>query len=284
MYSKPSAPRSIGGVLDDAFRLGRAGFSKTWPLAFAAQIIVALPIVYFKTQFGAGDLGDMQANMMAMQSPAYGIAYLVVALLSAGFQNAIAAQNIGTAENIERTMGESLSIGFRLLPRAVLMGLLLMLGFLLIAICFIIPGLFVGQLGRVALIALFSIPFFFYLGRVFLGNVIFVAEDTGAYASLLRSWHLTKDNYWRTAAILTVLFVVFFVLLFVVGMLTGFAAAALGGAKGSVALAMVQLISAVANTLYTPFISAVLLSIYYDLRLRKQGTDLSASNDSLATR
>lgn len=284
MYSKPSAPRSIGGVLADAFRLGRAGFSKTWPLAFAAQIIVALPIVYFKTQFGAGDLSDMQANMMAMQSPAYGIAYLGVALLSAGFQNAIAAQNIGTAENIERTMGESLSIGFRLLPRAVLMGLLLMLGFLLIAICFIIPGLFVGQLGRVALIALFSIPFFFYLGRVFLGNVIFVAEDTGAYASLLRSWHLTKDNYWRTAAILTVLFVVFFVLLFVVGMLTGFAAAALGGAKGSVALAMVQLISAVANTLYTPFISAVLLSIYYDLRLRKQGTDLSASNDSLATR
>jgi hypothetical protein len=287
VYSKPSAPRSIGGVLDDGIRLGRAAFAKTWPLAFAAQIFYALPMVFFGSQLGA-DAGSMQASMMAMQSSGFragfGVVYLAVLLVAIGFHNAIVAQNLGAAEGIERTMGESLSIGFRLVPRGVLMGILVALGFVLIAICFIIPGIFVGQLGRAALIALFLVPLFFYLGRLFLGNVIYVAEDSGAYASLLRSWHLTKDNYWRTAAILTVLFVMVFVTLFVVGLLTGFAAAALVAAKSTMSLLVVQLISAAANTLYIPFISAVVLSVYYDLKLRKEGTDLASRVDSLATR
>jgi hypothetical protein len=83
---------------------------------------------------------------------------------------------------------------------------------------------------------------------------------------------------------LTVLFVMVFVTLFVVGLLTGFAAAALVAAKSTMSLLVVQLISAAANTLYIPFISAVVLSVYYDLKLRKEGTDLASRVDSLATR
>jgi hypothetical protein len=289
VYSKPSAPRSIGGVLDDGFRLGRAAFAKTWPLAFAAQILVALPFVLFKAQSGGGALGGgalgdgAQANMMALQSPGYSLLYLALALVSAGFQNAITAQNDSVARGADRTMGESLSIGFRLLPRTLLLGLLLVLGFLLIAVCFIIPGLFVGRAGRVLLVALFLVPVFFYLGRVFLANVIFVVEDAGAYASLLRSWQLTKDHFWRTGAILTVLFVVLIVVLLLIGFLSGLVAVTLG-AKGAISVTVVQLISAGGNTLFTPFISAVLLSIYYDLKLRKEGTDLAGRVESLATR
>jgi hypothetical protein len=37
---------------------------------------------------------------------------------------------------------------------------------------------------------------------------------------------------------------------------------------------LVQLISAAGYTLFIPFISAVSLSIYYDLKFRKEGTDL----------
>jgi len=283
VYSKPSAPRSIGGVLDDGFRLGRAAFAKTWPLAFAAQILVALPIVLFKVQNGAAALGAMQSNMMALQSPGYSLLYLVLALVSAGFQNAITAQNASAAESAERTMSESLSIGFRLLPRALLLGLLLVLGFLLIGVCFMIPGIFLGRAGRVLLVVLFLVPVCFYLGRVFLANVIFVVEDLGAYASLQRSWQLTKDNFWRTAAILTVSLIILIVVLLVIGFLSGIVAVTLG-AKGAMSLTVVQLISAAGNTLFIPFVSAVLLSIYYDLKLRKEGTDLAGRVDSVATR
>jgi hypothetical protein len=271
VYSKPSAPRSIGGVLEDGFRLGRTGYSKTWPLAFSAQVLVALPLVIFKIQSGAGDVGAVQANMMAMQSPGYSLVYMALALVSAGFQNAITAQNASVAQGAARTMGESLSIGFRLLPRALLLGLLLVFGFLMIAICFIIPGFFVGIAGRYLLIALYFVPLFFYLVRVILANVIFVADDAGAYASLLRSWHLTKGNYWRTAAVLGVLLLIFLALLLVAAFLSGIAAPALGAASSTAAVILMQSIPAVGNTLLTPFISAVLLSIYYDLRLRERG-------------
>jgi hypothetical protein len=276
LYSKPSAPRSIGGVLDDGFRLGRAAFAKTWPLAFAAQILVALPIVLFNVKngtaaLGGGALGDgaMQSNMMALQSPGYSLFYLALVLASVGFQNAITAQNASAAESAARTMGESLSIGFRLLPRTLLLGLLLLLGFLLIAVCFMIPGFLLGQAGRVLLMVLFLVPICFYVGRVFLANVIFVAEDSGAYASLLRSWQLTKDHFWRTGAILTVLFIALIAMLLLIGFVTGIVAVILG-AKSALTVTLAQLLSAAGNTLFIPFVSAVLLSIFYDLKLRKE--------------
>jgi hypothetical protein len=273
VYRKPSAPRSIGGVLEDGLRLGRAGFSMTWPLALAAQILVALPIVIFKLQFGEADLGVVQSNAMALQSPQYSLLYFALALVSAGFQNAITAQNAAVAQSLPRNRGESLSIGFRLLPRTLALGLLLVAGILLLGICFLIPAFFMASTGRLLLLLLFLIPLFFYLGRIFLANVIFVVEDAGAYASLLRSWQLTQDHYWRTSAILSVLLVILVLVLAVIGFLTGMVAAVLG-ARSGLTLTLVQSISAAANALFTPFISAVLLAIYYDLGLRKEGGDL----------
>jgi hypothetical protein len=281
VYSKPTAPRSIGGVLGDGLRLGWAGFSKTWPLALFAQILVALPIIFFKARFGDADLGSVQANMMALQSPTYSLIYLALALLSAGFQNAITAQNASVAQSLPSTMGDSLAIGFRLLPRAVLLGILLLLGFLLIGICFMIPAIFVGIGARTLLMVLFLVPLFYYLGRFILANVIFVAEDVAAYASLLRSWLLTKDHYWRTSAILSVLLIMFVAVLLAVGLLTGVIGAVLG-AKGTLSLSLVQGISALANMLFTPFISAVLLAVYYDLKLRQDGEGLGETRGLVA--
>jgi hypothetical protein len=273
VYSKPSAPRSIGGVLEDGYRLGRAGFSRTWPLALAAQILVALPFLILKLQFGYFDIGDIESNMMLLQSPKYSLLYFALAVLSAAFQNAITAQNAAVAQGVARSMAESMSIGVRLLPRTMLLALLLVAGFLLIAICFMMAGFFAGQTGRLLLALLFLIPVFFYLGRVFLANVIFVVEDIGAYASLLRSWHLTQDHYWRTSTILSVLLIVLIAVLALITGLTGVVATVLG-ARNTMTLALVELISAAANMVFTPFISAVLLAIYYDLGLRKEGKGL----------
>src|SRR6185312_2273186 len=39
MYTRPTAPRSIGGVLDDAIRLYRAAFSRCWVLALGGGVL-----------------------------------------------------------------------------------------------------------------------------------------------------------------------------------------------------------------------------------------------------
>jgi hypothetical protein len=275
LYSKPSAPRSIGGVIDDGFRLGQAAFSKTWPLALAAEILAALPLLIFKLQNGAEDLGDEQAYLMLSQSPKYSILYMVLAFVWFGLQNAVIVQTVGVAASTPRSLRKSVLSGFRLLPRTLLFWLLMALGFLLIATCFIIPGRLLGDTGRVVLLALSVIPLGFYFGRIFLASSILVVEDIGAYASLLRSWHLTEGHFWRSSAILSLLSVIFIVAALLAGLLTSLAAGvvtAVLGARSALTLALVELLSAALTMAFMPFTSAILLSIYYDLRLRKQET------------
>ena len=43
MFVKPTAPRSVGGVFEDAFRLYRQLGSGAWLLALAFQLVVAVP-------------------------------------------------------------------------------------------------------------------------------------------------------------------------------------------------------------------------------------------------
>jgi hypothetical protein len=275
VYSKPSVPRSIGGVLDDGFRLGQAAFSKTWPLALLGEILAALPLFIFKTQSGAEDLNDVQAYLMLSQSPEFALLYVVFTFAWFGLQNAITVQTVGVALGIPRTVRESMLIGFRLLPRAIFFWLLMAFGILLIATCFIIPGRFLGDTDRVFFLALSVVPLGFYLGRIFLANSIFVLEDIGAYASLLRSWHLTQGHFWRSGAILSLLGIIFVVAALVAGLVTSLAAGvviAVLGARSTTTLIMVELISAVATMAFMPFTAAVLVSIYYDLKLRKEGS------------
>ena len=275
MYSKPSAPRSIGGVLDDGFRLAQASFSKTWPLALAGEILLALPLFIFKVQNGAQDLDDIQAYLMMSQSPGSSLLYALIAFVWAGLQNAINAQTASVASGSPRTIGESTSIGFRLLPRTLWLGFLLTFGFLLIAICFVIPGSFLGDPARLLIAALALIPLLYYFGRIFLANVIFVVEDLGAYPALLRSWHLTQNHYWRAGAILSLLAVILLVvglLATLVTFLAGGLLAAVLGARSTLTLTLVELISAAANMVVMALTSAMLLSIYYDLKLRQEGT------------
>jgi hypothetical protein len=77
------------------------------------------------------------------------------------------------------------------------------------------------------------------------------------------------------------LIIVIAVLFLVVGVIAGIVAAILG-TKALATTALIQLISLLGNTLITPLYSAVAVSIYYDLKLRKEGADLAGRVHALA--
>jgi len=58
-----------------------------------------------------------------MNSMGLSLAYLVFSIAAIGFHNAVIAQTDGAARSAGETIGQSLSIGFRLLGRTFLMGL-----------------------------------------------------------------------------------------------------------------------------------------------------------------
>jgi hypothetical protein len=281
VYTIPTEPRSIGGVLDDGLKLWRAAFAKTWPIAVLGQLLLAIPLIIYWIQFGVPLAGQQATVLMMRGSVGLSLTYLVFSIAAIGFHNAVIAQTDGTARNAGETIGQSLSIGFRLLGRAFLLGIIL--GF---AIAVPVAVLFLVLLGASTLVRLIVgavavVAVFYAVGKVVLGTVVLIVEDRRATDSLRRSWNLTTGYWWHVAIILTVLIIVIVALFLFIGIIAGVVAASMGSTSGMPGL-LIQVITLLGNTLITPLYSAVLVAIYYDLKLRKEGADLAGRVNALA--
>ena len=141
MYTRPTEPRSIGGVLDDGFRLWKAAFSKAWPIALMGQVLMVIPLAIYWVQFGAPIGAKQVAAAMMFNSVGLSLAYLVFSIAAIGFHNAVIAQTDASTSTAGQSIGESLSIGFRLLGRAFLLGFLVALAVALpVGVLFVILG------------------------------------------------------------------------------------------------------------------------------------------------
>jgi hypothetical protein len=293
VYTIPTEPRSIGGVLDDGLRLWRDSLGRTWPLALLAQLVVAIPflVLGYKLQ-GAVPMvpgvpsrpmsaANAQAMLNLFKSPAIWLTYLGIVVLSALLYTALVLRIAAVANGVTSSLGAALSSALRLLPR-------LLLQFLLFFAAAAVVGVAVALLalsGNRALVGLvFIILFFvgaFVFGRVFFASLVLILDDAGAAESIAISWRLTRGYWWRCAGILLVLFIIGLVFSLVVG----FISAALGGALGTSSLlasGISQFFSLLVNAVLGSLYPAVLIAILHDLRLRRQGGDLLSRADALA--
>jgi hypothetical protein len=138
--------------------------------------------------------------------------------------------------------------------------LILVVGFLL----FIVPGM------------LFSVS-------LMLSFLILIVEGGSPFAAMARSHRLIWGNWWRAFAILSIGTLVWSVAYVAFGSIAG-AIAAFGGVKDLAfnILMSSTFIAVVLNVFTVPFITALMLAIYWDVKLRKEGDDLSERIDALA--
>ncbi len=68
VYSYPSAPRTIGGVLDDAIHLFRESLPRSWPLALLAQSGAIFANLNMSPEIRDGATIDPQAVLHALPS------------------------------------------------------------------------------------------------------------------------------------------------------------------------------------------------------------------------
>jgi uncharacterized membrane protein YciS (DUF1049 family) len=269
MYQKPTVPRSIGGVLDDTLQLYRATLSSCLLPAFLASLVTAV-LSYFvvaSVPLGAtpAGLADLMGTYRSMFST-YGIWYLVVIAVTLVLYGMLIAIIAGASQGQIPSFGAALTQGARrapaLLGASILFIIAITIGFILL----IIPG-------------------FYIWNRLQLYMVPLVSGPQGPGQSLSTSWRLVGGNWWRTAIVVFVIFVILLVLELVLGALAGILAVALGGGaslSGSPALlaARVSLISlligGVVRIFTTPLLFAALVAIYQDLLVRKGGGDLEA--------
>jgi hypothetical protein len=254
MYSRPSAPRSIGGVLDDSIRLYKACARYWWVPSLLSALVSAC--VSFYASFALGEQATPALMFSLLRSPVVACSYLVILLLKTWFYCAMVG-NINTVFlGGTPPSGSGLADGLKMLPMAVLASILFFLTLFGGTLLLVIPGIYV-------------------LGRLQFWIVALMAERNGARAALGSSWRLVKGHWWRAIAIVSMVFIMIVVVSMVFSFVFGLMAVFVRPDRGT-ALVVVLALGALVNVFVFPAFPAALVATYYDLKLRKDGDDLAA--------
>jgi hypothetical protein len=126
---------------------------------------------------------------------------------------------------------------------------------------------------------LLIIPGLIVMVSLMLSTNLVMFEGKGPVAALTGSHKLVWGNWWRTAAILTVgsilVMVIYMAVALVIGLITPFIGLALADIVVYSTITGL-LVGVFMNLLVMPFFSALLIALYWDLKLRKEGGDLAA--------
>jgi len=256
MYQLPTAPLSIGGILDDGFRLFRATWRQLLPIALVAALLGALPEVLIAglKEIKPGETPGAPTLGIAVVATALVVGFLSILAYSVMLAGVDKAARSGTT-----SMREALSVGFRRAPAvlgaSVVAGLAVGVGLVLL----VVPGLYL----MVALFPTYVLP---------------VAERLGPLQSFRRARALVKGSWWKTAGILTVVAIILVALFAIVSIVGGLALLPYVGKDNPEAAAntvlVIDVIGALITAPFLPLMYCIFYSVYTDLRLRKDGGDL----------
>jgi hypothetical protein len=252
MYQAPTAPQTIGGVLDTGFRLYRVSLSSTFLFSVVAAFVAAplnrLARTVDVTAPAGGALGSLLLGL------------LLAVVVSLVFYGAIIARIAALAEGRALSAAEALGVGLRrspaLLGAYVCYALAVFVGTLLL----IIPGLIVA------------------ISLVF-GLLVVVTESRGPVESLARSRNLVRGHWWRTTGVLTVIGIILIALTMLLSLLSSIPILMNPGRildPDSFPWYVDYLVNPLLSGLFTPLWCALLLAVMYDLKLRHEGSDIAA--------
>jgi len=263
MSIQPTQPQSIGGVLDTTFQLYKASVVKMIPLSLLAVVAGSPQSIYMFTSGAAVNPADPFAMLSMMSSGGYLAASLVGAIASMWMISAAYLKIGAIGSGGDLGIGAALQKALTRLPAVLLMMLLFIIALAIGFVLLIVPCLVL----MISLMLCFNVALF---------------EDKGPVTSLSESHRLVWGNWWRTAAILTVGFIVIFVIYLVaamiIGVITPLVVLGGGGVENAVLVALVSglLVGVLMSLLVTPFYVGMAIAIYWDLKLRKDGGDLAA--------
>jgi hypothetical protein len=127
---------------------------------------------------------------------------------------------------------------------------------------------------------LIALPLWAWLGIMLLLTIpVVVLERRGPIAAMSRSWRLVQGSYWRVLGIFLLTYLVLAMLGLVVTIpleiLGGVAGFGIGSTAGlSVALIVVSVGEIALYTVTTTIFTGIIVLIYADMRMRKEGMDL----------
>ena len=238
-------PFSVGEILDASFTIYKSRFKQL--ITIAAVVVVPLGIIQAlllasilatPEDVSIGDAGGLLLVQLA--------GLVVMQVATAALTLAVAGAYLNDDSTWQTVFSRAISRTFTILGASVLFFLAMVAGLFGLGV-----GLFIVGAG---------------LG-VFMPALM--VEHIGATASLSRSWRLTSGHKWRVFGAFLLAVVISSIVNQISSTVLG-----LGFSTASTAVLANGLLAIVGNVLTTPFMAAVVVVIYFDLRVRKEGFDL----------
>ena len=299
-YVAPSAPLTIGGVLDNWIRLFRSSFAACWAFALVAAAAGALVQLMFTPTLPKPGLPPLQAwtqMWSGLRGPGIFLADIALVAISLVVYSTLLTQQTAVVRGEDPlSFGAALTQGLRRVPQIILGWLVLIIIFVAMFIpmgigaAVLIPLRHSSLVMTLAVILGICLVFvFIYVSlRLQIWMAAMFSENLSGPASLGRSWELVKGNWWRVTGIAFVSGVVIWVISMAIGAAVGIVTGIIGihGTTPEAVLRGMQIIGAagqVARLLTMPLLTAVWLAIYQDLKLRREGGDLAARTEALSS-
>jgi len=291
----PLRPLSLGEIYDGAFRSVRANprvmFGFSMMVVSGACVVGGLlwylliptisgwmgSLLAYDPQYDPYGTMDMTASLMGIYAlmPFLGLASTVLnGVLTVSVSRSVIGQKV--------TVGELWGRHWKRVGQLVVVTLVQGLAYLLAWVLFIMLVAWVGSatgaaaafLGIVGGLGLFVATVWVYIRLLFVPPVLML-EDTRLWASLGRSWRLTRGSFWRILGIHLLAQIIAYVASQILSTPLGFAAAFLApnmASGGYVALVTAGM--ALSFALTAVFIAAVVALQYIDVRIRREGLDV----------
>jgi hypothetical protein len=128
-----------------------------------------------------------------------------------------------------------------------------------------------------------AIPVVYLSTPLVVAGVARLLDDMGPLSAFRYAERLMRGNWWRTTAILTIAVILMAVYYAVILMIVGMMAPLLGATDFTTVSALGGVIGVVLGSLGMPFLSAILLAIFGDLKVRREGIDLERRVASIAS-
>jgi len=250
-------PLSVGEILDTSFSLYRRHFGA---LATVSLVCTGLPLVL---RLFVEASGGLFANLTLVLL--YFLCLVVLSLVATGATVFIVSESyLGRPLTAREALARATPHLVRILIASLLMGLVILLGFLLM----VIPGVMLAVGLAVAIPA------------------VVLEAGRSASGALSRSWELTRGSRWRIFGLgLTLLVLLYIPVVAISGLVAVLVprGAAAGFGASSTATIVALAIGGVVQLFIYPLFYCVLTVTYYDLRVRKEGFDLELLASSLQT-
>ena len=292
----PLRPLGLGELLDGAFQACRRNAAATFGSALLIQAVISvLTLIFARSVFTPELLGSEEFEMADQAvGPALTSASLLTVVSVVGvllLQGVLVVPVARSILNLKTGFGQTWKLSrSRLLPLAglgVALTVILIIGLFAFAFLLVVIVEALGALGIPVVIfgvlALIAVTVWLAV-KLALAPAALVLEPAGIFASLRRSWQLTRRNFWRSFGILALTALLVTIVSSVIStpvilILSFVGALGSGGEPGPAAtmtlVALNLAITAFFSAIGYAFQAAVTSLLYVDLRIRREGFDIT---------